>query len=32
MDSADVIIIGGGIAGTSAAFHLAELGRSVTLI
>ena len=32
MDSADVIIIGGGIAGTSAAFHLAEHGRSVLLL
>ena len=32
MDSADVIIIGGGIAGTSAAFHLAEHGRSVILL
>ena len=32
MDTADVIIIGGGIAGTSAAFHLAEHGRSVTLL
>ena len=32
MDSADVIIIGGGIAGTSAAFHLAEHGRRVVLL
>ena len=32
MESADVIIIGGGIAGTSAAFHLAEHGRSVILL
>ena len=32
MDSADVIIVGGGIAGTSAAFHLAEHGRSVILL
>ena len=32
MNTADVIIIGGGIAGTSAAFHLAEHGRSVVLL
>lgn len=32
MESADVIIIGGGIAGASAAFHLAEHGRSVILL
>ena len=32
MDTADVIIIGGGIAGASAALHLAEHGRSVTLL
>ena len=32
MDRSDVIIIGGGIAGTSTAFHLAEHGRSVTLL
>ena len=32
MADSEVIIIGGGIAGTSAAFHLAEHGRSVTLL
>ena len=32
MATADVIIIGGGIAGTSAAFHLAEHGRSIILL
>ena len=32
MDTAEVIIIGGGIAGASAAFHLAEHGRSVVLL
>ena len=32
MTDAEVIIIGGGIAGTSAAFHLASYGRSVTLL
>ncbi len=32
MDTVEVIIIGGGIAGTSAAFHLAEHGRSVVLL
>ena len=32
MKSADVIIIGGGIAGTSTAFHLAKHGRSVILL
>lgn len=32
MADAEVIIIGGGIAGTSAAFHLASYGRSVTLL
>ena len=32
MADSEAIIIGGGIAGTSAAFHLAEHGRSVTLL
>ncbi len=32
MADSEVVIIGGGIAGTSAAFHLAEYGRSVTLL
>ena len=32
MADAEVIIIGGGIAGASAAFHLAQYGRSVTLL
>ena len=32
MIEAEVIVIGGGIAGTSAAFHLAEHGRDVTLL
>ena len=32
MADADVIIIGGGIAGASAAFHLAGLGRDVILL
>ena len=32
MADSEVIIIGGGIAGTSAAFHLAGHGRSVTLL
>ena len=32
MADSEVIIIGGGIAGASAAFHLAEHGRSVTLL
>ena len=30
--SADVVIIGGGVVGTSAAFHLAEAGASVVLL
>lgn len=32
MTHSEVIVIGGGIAGTSAAYHLAEHGRSVTLL
>lgn len=32
MAEAEVIVIGGGIVGTSAAFHLAEHGRDVTLL
>ena len=32
MADAEVIVIGGGIAGASAAFHLASYGRSVTLL
>ncbi len=32
MADSEVIVIGGGIAGTSAAYHLAEHGRSVTLL
>ena len=32
MADSEVIVIGGGIAGASAAFHLAGLGRSVTLL
>ena len=32
MSDSEVIIIGGGIAGASAAYHLAEHGRSVTLL
>jgi sarcosine oxidase subunit beta len=31
-DSADVVIIGGGVIGTSAAFHLAEAGVPVVLV
>jgi len=31
-DSADVVIIGGGVIGTSAAFHLAEAGVDVALV
>src|SRR5204862_2067717 len=30
--SADVVVIGGGVLGTSAAFHLAGAGRNVVLI
>ena len=32
MADSEVIVVGGGIAGTSAAFHLAEHGSSVTLL
>ena len=32
MADTEVIVIGGGIAGASAAFHLAELGRNVALL
>ncbi len=32
MADSEVIIIGGGIAGASAAYHLAEIGRTVTLL
>ena len=32
MADSEVIVIGGGIAGASAAYHLAEHGRSVTLL
>ena len=32
MTHSEVIVIGGGIAGTSAAYHMAEHGRSVTLL
>ncbi len=32
MTHSEVIVIGGGIAGTSAAYHLAEYGRSVTVL
>ena len=32
MAHAEVIVIGGGIAGAAAAFHLASYGRSVTLL
>ena len=31
-DSADVVIVGGGVVGTSAAFHLAEAGAKVVLL
>lgn len=31
-DTADVVIVGGGVMGTSAAFHLAEAGVSVVLL
>jgi sarcosine oxidase subunit beta len=31
-DSADVVIVGGGVVGTSAAFHLAEAGAQVVLL
>ena len=32
MSDSEVIVIGGGIAGVSAAYHLAGLGRSVLLL
>ena len=32
MPDSDILIIGGGIAGASTAFHLAEHGRSVALL
>ena len=32
MADTEVLVIGGGIAGASAAFHLAEHGRNVTLL
>ena len=32
MPEADIIIIGGGIAGTSSAYYLAQLGHNVTLL
>src|SRR5215218_5839765 len=31
-DSADVVIVGGGVVGVSAAFHLAEAGAQVVLL
>jgi sarcosine oxidase subunit beta len=31
-ESADVVIVGGGVIGTSAAFHLAEAGVDVALV
>ncbi|MFW5635241.1 MAG: NAD(P)/FAD-dependent oxidoreductase [Thermodesulfobacteriota bacterium] len=32
MDTADAVVIGGGVIGTAAAYYLAETGRKVTLI